>query len=68
MMPMNDGMEKKDPTFKCPGCGETLKIEAVGDKPSKKMNTGNMPMDNLKSKIQPTTNPPGSTSPNLSTY
>lgn len=72
MMPM-DGKEK-EATFKCPSCGEELKVESSGEdnmednKPSKKVNAGNMPMDHLKSKIQPTTNPPGMTSPNLNSY
>lgn len=62
-MPMKDGMdEKKEPMFKCPSCGEMLKVETKGedmseDKPmKKKMNTSNMPMGDLKSKINPTPN------------
>ena len=72
MMPM-DGQEK-EATFKCPACGEEMKVESKGedmseDKPSKKSNAGNMPMGQLKSKIsQPTTNPPGTQSPNLNSY
>lgn len=56
-MPMKDDSEKKEPMFKCPACGEMLKVESKGedmseDMPSKKkMNAGNMPMDHLKSKI-----------------
>ena len=56
---MGDKMEKKEPMFKCPSCGEMLKVETKEDdmgedmKPKKKMNTGNMPMGDLKSKINP---------------
>lgn len=57
-MPMKDGMEKKEPMFKCPSCGEMLKVETKGedmseDKPAKKSNAGNMPMGQLRSKITP---------------
>lgn len=58
-MGMQDGMEKKEPMFKCPACGEMLKVETKGeDMPEdsmppmkKKMNAGNMPMGQLKSKL-----------------
>lgn len=57
-MPMKDGMEKmeKKPMFKCPACGEMLKVEQkpmdkMESKP--KMNAGTMPMGDLKSKINP---------------
>ncbi len=75
---MDMGMEKKEPMFKCPACGEMLKVETKGEDMSEdnssapkkfgKSNAANMPMDHLKSKIQPTSNPPGATSPNLSSY
>lgn len=62
-MPMKDGMEKKEPMFKCPSCGEMLKVETKGEDMSedsmpkkKKFNAGNMPMGDLKSKINPTPN------------
>lgn len=72
-MDMTNGKDK-DATFKCPSCGEELKVESSGEdsmednKPVKKSNAGNMPMGQLKAKIQPTTNPPGITSPNLNSY
>ncbi len=74
MNPMKDGMEKKDPTFKCPACGEMLSVESKGESDSehaslgKKQNAGNMPMGQLRNKIAPTTNPPGATHPNLNSY
>lgn len=60
-MPMKDGMEKKEPMFKCPACGEMMVVEPKEDDMSeddmmpkkKKMNAGNMPMGDLKSKINP---------------
>lgn len=62
-MGMKDGMEKKEPSFKCPSCGEVLKVETSGDdmsedssmhmKKKSKMNAGTMPMGDLKSKINP---------------
>jgi hypothetical protein len=59
-MPMKDGMEKKDPTFKCPSCGEMLSVESKGESDSehsklgmKKPNAGNMPMGQLRNKITP---------------
>lgn len=71
-------MEKKEPTFNCPSCGEALKVETKGGDMSEdsssaskkfgKSNTANMPMGQLRSKIQPTSNPPGLTSPNLNSY
>lgn len=66
-MPMKDS---KEPMFKCPACGEMLKVESKGEsemghsKPMKKMNAGTMPMGDLKDKI--TTNPPAG--PNLNAY
>lgn len=59
-MPMKDGMEKKDPMFKCPACGEMLSVESKGEsdmehkamkKPMHKDNAASMPMDSLKNKI-----------------
>lgn len=57
-MGMQDGMEKKEPMFKCPSCGEMLKVETKGDDMGedsmphkKKFNAGNMPMGQLKSKL-----------------
>ena len=64
--------QPKDATFKCPSCGEMLSVESKGSSDSetmgKKPNAGTMPMGQLKSKIQPTTNPPGIQSPNLNSY
>jgi len=68
MMDMNDGMdEKKEPSFKCPSCGEMLKVETSDDDMSedsmpkkKKVNAGNMPMGDLKAKLNP--------SPNMNSY
>lgn len=54
--------KKKEPSFACPSCGEMLKVETKGEDMSEgssmpmkkhKMNAGNMPMDSLKSKINP---------------
>lgn len=68
-MSMKDGMEeKKEPMFKCPSCGEMLKVETKGEDESedsmmpkkKKMNASTMPMGDLKSKINP--------SPNMNSY
>ncbi len=74
-MDMNPMSGKKDAEFKCPSCGEMLSVESKGESDSehsalgKKSNAGNMPMGQLKSKIsQPTTNPPGTQSPNLNSY
>ena len=69
-MPMKDGMEKKEPMFKCPACGEMLSVETKGEsemehkKPMKKMNAGTMPMGDLKDKI--TKVPP--VQPNMNSY
>lgn len=68
-MPMKDGMEKKDPTFKCPACGEMLSVESKGESDSehqklgKKVNAGNMPMTSLKDKISSSPS-----QPNLNSY
>lgn len=76
-MDMNPMSGKKDSTFVCPSCGETLSVESKSESDSehsnlnKKSNAGNMPMGQLKSKISsttPTTNPPGIQSPNLNSY
>jgi hypothetical protein len=66
---MSSMPEKKEPSFKCPACGEMLKVETKGEDMSEdsgipkksKMNTGNMPMSSLRSKITPP-------SPNLNSY
>jgi transcription initiation factor IIE alpha subunit len=68
--------QNKEATFKCPSCGEMLSVESKDNsgssmdsmKSKPKMNTGNMPMGQLRSKIAPTTNPPGMTSPNMNSY
>jgi len=68
---MNNPMDgKKDPTFKCPSCGELLSVETKGESDSEhsslgkkssfpKANAATMPMDQLKSNITP---------PNLNSY
>jgi transcription elongation factor Elf1 len=66
---MNPMQEKKDTTFDCPNCGMKMSVESkdeadsehVNMKPKPKMNTGNMPMSSLRSKITPP-------SPNLNSY
>lgn len=71
-MPMKD--DDKEPSFKCPACGETLMVETKdeddsedkGMAPKKKMNAGSMPMGDLRSKIQP--KPTVSNPPNLNSY
>ena len=75
-MDMNPMDGKKDPMFKCPECGAMLSVESKEEsdsehenlKPKSKMNAASMPMSDLKSKIAPTTNPPGITNPNLSSF
>jgi transcription initiation factor IIE alpha subunit len=67
MNPMKE--EKKDPTFKCPSCGEMLSVESKGESDSehqklgKKVNAGNMPMTSLKDKISSSPS-----QPNLNSY
>jgi hypothetical protein len=76
-------MSKKDPTFKCPSCGEMLSVESAGDsnadheqmndkknKVVKQPNAATMPMNNLKNKISQVPGMPQNPSvpPNLNSY